>query len=69
MRVFRCSVHVCVCVCEGPGLMPCCHRAPDDEVVKPQEDGRNKKKLREKIQMKNRQNIRAKKFLSFTEKY
>lgn len=39
-------VHVCVCVKKRwrLGLMPCCQRTPDDEVVKPQQDGKKKKK-------------------------
>lgn len=36
-----CTEHVCVCERkrdkerEGAGLMPCCQRTPDDEVLKP----------------------------------
>lgn len=37
-----CLAVVSTCVWVGPGLMPCCHKAPDDEVVKPQEDGKKK---------------------------
>lgn len=33
--------------------MPCCHRTPDDEVVKPQEDGKKKKK---KVRVREREN-------------
>lgn len=64
-------MHICVCVRkkesekEGRGLMPCCQRTPDDEVVKPQQDGKKKKYNRGNTEME--QKISRKIFLSFNE--
>lgn len=50
---------------EGRGLMPCCQRTSDDEVVKPQQDGKEKKYDIGNTEME--QKISGKIFLSFTE--